>query len=129
MRPAKVLAQTMYSASSSLRAWTLRLPSVVFSRRLRSLKVSDSLTASALTIPSRSRSCTSRSSSSGDSFLGGATAPSDFRLLPSDFKLLCLCALATVAPRDDEAEDDVQTAEAGSHEPMSVRGGDDEGEG
>src|SRR5258705_379929 len=40
----------MYSASSSLRAWTLRLPSLVLSSALSSLNVRRSRTASALTI-------------------------------------------------------------------------------
>ena len=55
-RPSNDLSHAMYWASSSLRAWTLRLPSVVSSRRFRSLNDRRSLTASALTMPRRSRS-------------------------------------------------------------------------
>ena len=72
------------AASSSLRAWTLRLPSVVCSSRLRSLNVSRSLTASALTMPRRRRSWMSRSSSSGLRFawrVDACLSPSDLRLL------------------------------------------------
>ena len=56
MRSSNVLSHAMYAASSSLRAWTLRFPSVVCSSRFSSLNVSRSLTASALTMPRRSRS-------------------------------------------------------------------------
>ena len=49
-------------ASSNLRAWTLRLPSVVSSSFFSSLKVSDSFTESALRIPRRRRSWIRRSS-------------------------------------------------------------------
>src|SRR5215467_3532217 len=55
-RPSKNFTHETYSASSSLRAWTLRFPSVVLRTRLRSLKLSESLVASALTMPSRIRS-------------------------------------------------------------------------
>src|ERR1035437_1137841 len=61
MRPAKLLMQSTYPASSSLRAWTLRLPSEVSSSFLSSLKVSESLTVSALRIPRRRRSWIRRS--------------------------------------------------------------------
>src|SRR5258706_15192844 len=54
-RPSNVLVQVTYPASSSLRTCTLRLPSVVSSSALISLKVSDSAAASALTMPRRMR--------------------------------------------------------------------------
>src|SRR5690606_12091151 len=54
-RPSKVLVHVMYDASSSLRACTLRLPSVVSRSAFSSLNVRDSLTARALTMPSRMR--------------------------------------------------------------------------
>ena len=53
VRPASTVTN---SASSSLRAWTLRLPSVVPSSCFRSLKLRVSFTARAVTIPRRSRS-------------------------------------------------------------------------
>ena len=59
-RPSNVVAGDVL-ASSSFRACTLRLPSVVSSRRLSSLNVRRSLTASALMMPSRRRSWISRS--------------------------------------------------------------------
>src|ERR1035437_1753648 len=61
MRPAKLLVGATYPASSNFRAWTLRLPSEVSSSFLSSLKVSDSLTESALRMPRRRRSWTRRS--------------------------------------------------------------------
>src|SRR5438309_6074575 len=63
MRPANDLLQVMYCASSSLRACTLKLPSVVLRSAFSSLKVNASFTASALTMPSRTRSWIRRSSS------------------------------------------------------------------
>src|SRR5882672_5749933 len=53
-RPSKLLVQTTCWASSSLRQWTERLPSVVLRSALSSLNVSESVAASALTIPRRS---------------------------------------------------------------------------
>src|ERR1017187_8111292 len=61
MRPAKVLAQSTYPDSSSLRAWTLKLPSEASSSFLRSLKVKDSFTVRALRMPRWRRSWTRRS--------------------------------------------------------------------
>src|ERR1035438_996383 len=61
MRPAKLLVQSTYPASSSFRAWMLRLPSEASSSFLSSPKVNDWFTASALRMPSRRRSWTRRS--------------------------------------------------------------------
>ena len=63
IRPSKLLLHRMYLASSSLRAWTLKFPSVVLSNFFRSLKVSDELAARALIIPKRMRSWIKRSKS------------------------------------------------------------------
>src|SRR5438128_2432163 len=113
MRPANDLLHVMYCASSSLRARTLKLPSVVLRSAFSSLKVNASFTASALTMPRRTRSWISRSSSAARSARsprgGGATA-SGFRTAPD---------LATVPPCDDPAEHDVQAAEAGRQAPVS----------
>src|SRR2546421_3720916 len=113
MRPANDLLHVMYCASSSLRACTLKLPSVVLRSAFSSLKVNASFTASALTMPRRTRSWISRSSSAARSARsprgGGATA-SGFRTAPD---------LATVPPCDDPAEHDVQAAEAGRQAPVS----------
>src|SRR5262245_50465365 len=119
MRPSNDLSHAMYSASSSFRAWTLRLPSVVRSSRFRSLNVSRSFTASALTMPSRRRSWMRRSRSSGPRF-GGA---SGFRFRTSDFRLRASDFLPTVSPRNDQPEHDVQAAEAGGHQPVPPRRG------
>src|SRR5256885_377897 len=62
-RPANDLVQVTYCAPSSLRAWTLRFPSVVLRSVFSSLNVSASFTASALTMPRRTRSWIRRSSS------------------------------------------------------------------
>src|SRR5437879_2116091 len=106
----------MYCASSSRRACTLKLPSVVLSRALSWLKLNDSLTASALTMPRRTRSWISRSSSAARepprSLLSPCSTASVFRAAP---------CLATVPPSNDHTEPDVQAAEPRGHEPE--RGG------
>src|SRR5256886_9124856 len=114
MRPANDLLHEMYCASRSLRAGTLKLPSVVLRSPFSSLKVNASFTASALTMPSRTRSWISRSSSAARSARsprgdGDATA-SVFRTAPD---------LATVPLCDDSAEHDVQAAESGRQAPVS----------
>src|SRR5712664_3761566 len=100
----------MYSASSSLRAWTLRLPSLVLSSALSSLNVRLSRTASALTIASRTRSPISRSRSAVFTF--GFTGRSG-----SARAIRAVLLLATVPPCDDQAEHDVKAAETACEEP------------
>src|SRR5438132_1187500 len=115
MRPANDLLQVMYCASSSLRACTLKLPSVVLRSAFSSLKVNASFTASALTMPSRTRSWIRRSSSAARkarSPRGGAATASGFRTAPD---------LATVPPCDNPAEHDVQAAESARQAPGSPR--------
>src|SRR5437764_105318 len=118
IRPSNDFVQVTYDASSSLRACTLRLPSVVLRSALSSLKLRLSLTASALTMPRRTRSWISRSSSP----VRGATAArarATSRSAASAF-LAALC-LATVPPGNESAEHDVQRAEARRHQPVSPR--------
>src|ERR1051325_9681307 len=103
----------------------LRLPSVVFMVSLSSLKVMDSLTAKALKIPRRRRSCIKRSRCGSRSSVVFAPrtplkrAPpvcsdSSARLFrPRSFK--SALPLATVPPCDDDAENYVQQAEASEH--------------
>src|SRR5205823_2506966 len=106
----------MYCASSRRRACTLKLPSVVLSSALSWLKLSESFTASALTMPRRTRAWTSRSSSA-------ARNPPRSLLSPCSTASVCLAApcLATVPPSNDHAEHDVQAAEPRGHEPASPR--------
>src|SRR5438876_824328 len=110
MRPANDLLHVMYCASSSLRACTLKLPSVVLRSAFSSLKVNASFTASALTMPRRTRSWISRSSSAARSARsprgGGATA-SGFRTAPD---------LATVPPCADPAEHHRPTPDGERHD-------------
>src|SRR5438067_739184 len=118
IRPSNDFVQVTYDASSSLRACTLRLPSVVLRSALSSLKLKLSLTASALTMPRRTRSWISRSSSP----VRGATAArarATSRSAASAF-LAALC-LATVPPGNESAEHDVQRAEPRRHQPVSPR--------
>src|SRR5262245_47004859 len=125
-RPSKDLVHAMYCASSSLRAWTLRFPSVVLRSFLRSLNVRVSLTASALTMPSRIRSWMSRSSSGADAG-DRASVPCREGRGESPASRVCrrarppwaVACLATVPPRDDEAEADQHETEAGGHERVS----------
>src|SRR3989449_11334109 len=119
IRPSNDLLQVMYCASSSRRACTLKLPSVVLSSALSWLKLNESFTASALTMPSRTRSWMSRSSSAARppppparSLLSPCSTAS---VLPA-----ALC-LATVPPGNDHAEPDVQAAEPRGHDPVSPR--------
>src|SRR5262249_4890315 len=122
-RPSKDFVHAMYWASSSLRAWTLRFPSVVFRSFLRSLNVSVSLTASALTMPRRIRSWMSRSNSGADAGdrapapcldERGASDPSRaWRRARSPCAVACL---ATVPPGDEDSESDQHQAEPGGHE-------------
>src|ERR1051326_5593148 len=136
VRPSKYFLQTTYCASSNLRACTLRFPSVVFRSCLRSLKVSESLTASALMMASRMRSCMSRSSSAACAGPSAAFGPRRcslksccwlcapaFDLLRSFVSAFCL---ATVVPRNVESEDDVQQAEAPRQEVRNPRAVEDD---
>src|SRR5690349_9913065 len=107
----------MYCASSSLRAWTERLPSDVPIICLSSLKESDSWTASALTIPRRRRSWIRRSIAAG----AEGFAPSSLRSLGASLFAAGLRS-PIVVPRDPETEDDVQAAEAGRHPRVAPRG-------
>src|SRR3977135_2718336 len=109
----------MYCASSSRRACTLKLPSVVLSRALSWLKLNESFTASALTMPRRTRSWISRSSSAARrppppprSLLSPRSTASGFLAAP---------CLATVPPSNDHAEPDVQAAEPRGHDPVPPR--------
>src|SRR5688572_3234892 len=120
-RPSKNLVQEMYPASSSLRACTLRLPSVVFIKFFRSLKVSDSLAASALIIPRRRRSWIKRSrlgaalfSLAGDACVLGTSATGFWGTV--FFAVECL---ATVFPHNNCTKNQVQAAETGSHKPIT----------
>src|SRR5215208_1141457 len=133
VRPSKYLLKTTYCASSSLRACTLRLPSVVFRSCLRSLKVSDSLTARALTMARRTRSCMSRSSSAAAAgpsvglLRRGCCSrkPSGELCAPAFFERSFASAfcLATVVPRYVQPEDDVEQPEAGGHQGVAPLGG------
>src|SRR5213083_1738617 len=116
MRPWNDLVHVIYWAASSFRACTLRLPSVAFSSPFSSLKLSASFTASALTMPRRTRSWIRRSSSA-------ARRPARSLLTPcsSVSVFLATPCLATVPPRDDAAEDDVQAAEHGPHQAVAPR--------
>src|SRR5213082_1800798 len=118
IRPSNDLVQVTYDASSSLRAWTLRLPSVVLRSALSSLKLKLSFTASALTMPSRTRSWISRSSSAVRG-LAPARARATSRSAASVF--LAAPGLATVPPGNDRPEHDVQPAEPGRHQPVPPR--------
>src|SRR6185436_5314768 len=104
-----------YPASSSLRVCTLRLPSVVCVIALSSVNVSGSLlAASALTMASRVRSWTSRSSSRGSrAFAAAAVDPlrSSRPVDSTGTRAVPLFALAAMFPRDHESKDDVQDAE------------------
>src|SRR6266516_1451744 len=116
IRPSNDLAHVMYCASSSRRAWTLKLPSVVLSRALSWLKLRASFTASALTMPRRTRSWISRSSSA-------ARDPprSLFRPCSTASVFLAAPCLATVPPSNDHPEHDVETAEPRGHETVRPR--------
>src|SRR2546425_6653175 len=119
IRPSNDLVHVMYCASSSRRACTLKFPSVVLSRALSWLKLNESFTASALTMPRRTRSWISRSSSAARdppppprSLLSSCSTASVFLAAP---------CLATVPPSNDHAEPDVQAAEPRGQEPVSPR--------
>src|SRR5208283_5614737 len=114
--PSKDLVHVTYCASSSRRAWTLRLPSVVRSTFFNSLKVSESLTAKALTMPSRIRSWMIRSR------CGSAFSTDDWsaftgladRFLPETTSVLrAALDLATMPPCDQKSKYDMQSAESG----------------
>src|SRR2546423_1738079 len=126
IRPSNDLVQVTYDASSSLRAWTLKLPSLVLSSALSSLKLKLSLTASALTMPRRTRSWIRRSSSAvrrparERSRASSRPAASVFRAAPG---------LATVPPSNDRAEHDVQPAEPRRHQPVAPGGRPDQRDG
>src|SRR5581483_4531267 len=106
----------MYCASSSLRAWTLRLPSVVWSSFFSSLKVRLSLTASALRMPRRSRSWMSRSSCGAPPATGTGAA-----FFSRSFFKAEDC-LATVFHRNYGSEQNVQAAESSGQQAVAPRG-------
>src|SRR5258706_9101727 len=116
----------MYSASSSLRAWTLRLPSVVLRMRLRSLKLRLAFVARALTMPRRMRSWIRRSSS------GSAGAGAGMRSRAGGAARVglrrCASALATVPPGDEKSKDDVQATESRGQEIVGPGCGCDDSE-
>src|ERR1700744_5468415 len=108
MRPSNDLVQTMYSASSSLRAWTLKFPSVVSRSFFSSLNVSDGFTARALTIRRRMGSEIRRSNRA-------RALPATIRTSPGFCEAEFFCAvfcLATVPPGNDDSEHNVQTAKS-----------------
>src|SRR5262249_57845910 len=111
----------MYWASSSLRVCTLRLPSVVLSSFFKSLKLSDWLTARALTIPSRILSWMSRSSCAGPR-LGAALATSLISRSLRCRSLESACCLATIPPGYYDSENYVEPAESRRHEPIAETG-------
>src|SRR4051794_18669130 len=119
-RPSNDLSHEMYCASSSFRAWTLRLPSVVCRSRLRSLNVNRSFAASALTMPRRSRSWMMRSRAIADccAVTAGFVAPADLVA-----GLRAADDLATVSPRDEASEHDVKAAESGGQKVVAPGGG------
>src|SRR6185312_9961910 len=120
IRPSNDLVHVMYCASSSRRACTLKFPSVVLSRALSWLKLNESFTASALTMPRRTRSWISRSSSAARS---PPPPPPRSLLSPCSTASVFLAApcLATVPPSNDHAEPDMQTAEPRRHDPVAPR--------
>src|SRR5207302_10146156 len=99
---------------SSLRAWTLTLPSVVLRTAFSSLNVSVGLTASALIMARRVFSWMTRSKS------GICVSTTSCFFAAAD--------LATVAPCDDESEDDVQSAEGDAEDHVGSAEGDERGE-
>src|ERR1039457_4848362 len=116
MRPSKLFEHSTYSASSSRRACTLRLPSVVCNSFLSSLKLRESLTARALTIPKRIRSWMMRSrfgralSRVSRSAIG--LAPLSGRVLgEGEWFGRAIAVLATVPPGDYDSKRDVDHAE------------------
>src|SRR5512144_1679166 len=110
----------MYSASSSLRACTLRLPSETLSRLLSSLKLARSTPASADTIPRRTRSWIRRSSSAAARAAPRAEAAAP--LVAAGCRIAF--DLATVPPRDPQSEDDMQAAETRGEQPVRRTGGE-----
>src|SRR5260370_34697478 len=108
----------MEAATSSLRACTLKLPSLVFSSAFSSLKVRLSLTARALTMPKRTRSWISRSSWAACAARAARRcAPLGVAAPGSEFRTTLV--LATVPPGDDAAEDDAEPAASGGHPPVA----------
>src|ERR1017187_8664843 len=108
MRPAKLLAQDTYPASSNFRACTLRLPSEVSSSFFSSMKVSDALTVSALRIPRRRRSWTRRSN-----LEASPTASSTGRVARTPCMVL---GLPAIFHRDHGSKNQMQSAEANRHQ-------------
>src|SRR5262245_63156381 len=126
MRPANDFVQTMYWASSSLRACTLRLPSVVWSSAFRSLNVSDSFTASALAMPSRTCSWMTRSNAGTAPLLVAARLRPVPRPSFRSFTSRAAFDLATVLPRDPVSEQHVQPAETEREQRVSPRCGSEQ---
>src|SRR5438034_152169 len=121
MRPWNDLVHVIYWAASSFRACTLRLPSVAFSSPLSSLKLSAVFTASALTMPRRTRSWIRRSSSAARRPAGSA-----LRLCSGVSALLATPDLATIPPRDGLAEPR-QEPQLGGALPRGEEGGGERG--
>src|SRR4030095_13763134 len=88
----------------------LRFPSLVFSRSLSSLKVSESLTANALTIPSRIGSWINRSSFAAWAGEGLGRAAGGRVGAAASF------CLATVPPCDHDTKNDVLYSESKRHQ-------------
>src|ERR1017187_7682228 len=103
MRPGKVLAQSTYPDFSSLRAWTLKLPSEASSSFLRSLKVKDSFTVRALRMPRRRRSWTRRSNLEA--------SPTASRTARFALSRRAVLGLPAILHRDHGSENQMQAAE------------------
>src|SRR5215208_7733466 len=111
----------MYPASSSLRAWTLRLPSVVFIRFLSALKVSDSFAARALMIPSRKRSWINRSRFGAALFCFETARGSESGSCLRKLSFFAVDCLATVFPHNNCTKQHMQPAKADCHKPVGKR--------
>src|SRR6185369_17718863 len=106
--------------SSSLRACTLRFPSVVFISFFRSLNVNDSFAASALMIPRRKRSWIKRSRF-GAALFSFVRATCVSGVSAGDFcgiVFLAVDCLATVFPHNNCTKHEVQAAKARGHKPV-----------
>ena len=118
--PVEALGAGDVPASSSLRACTLRLPSVVLQQRLELVEVSDSTAASALTMPSRMRWWMRLSrgppARPGRARRGRGGALPRGAVVPDRPRRAAAFESATVPPRHEHPEGRVQSAEARDHE-------------
>src|SRR5688572_1570860 len=117
MRPSNDFLQARYPASSSFRVCTLTLPSVVLRIAFISLKVTEGLTASALTMARRVFSWINRSRSGNFVCTGsrrGSGASTDF--LAALAIARTPCRSTTVSRCDHPSEDHVQATEADAEE-------------